>query len=54
MNWCKKNFIEIKYTQPAKQMHNRYIARFNPILEKTYLDAYYFYDAYQLKKISDN
>ncbi|MHC5354584.1 transposase [Myroides sp. LJL115] len=29
VNWCKKNFIEIKYTQPGKPMQNRSIERFN-------------------------
>ncbi|MCL5130342.1 DDE-type integrase/transposase/recombinase [Algibacter sp. L4_22] len=29
MNWCKKNFIKIKYTQPGKPMLNGYIKRFN-------------------------
>ncbi len=28
-NWCKKNFIEIKYTQPGKPIQNEYIERFN-------------------------
>ena len=28
MNWCKKNFLEIKYAQPGKPMQNGYIERF--------------------------
>ena len=29
MNWCEKNAIEIKYTQPGKPMQNGYVERFN-------------------------
>ena len=54
MNWCKKNFIEIKYTQPGKPMQNGYIERFNRFFREDILDAYYFNDTHQLQKISDN
>mgnify|MGYP000515951501 CR=1 FL=1 len=54
MNWCEKNFIEIKYTQPGKPMQNGYIERFNRFFREDVLDAYYFNDIYQLQKISDN
>jgi len=54
MNWCKKNFIEIKYTQPGKPMQNGYIERFNRFFREDILDAYYFNDIHQLQKISDN
>tara|TARA_B100000678_G_scaffold130164_1_gene108858 strand:+ start:2638 stop:3006 length:369 start_codon:yes stop_codon:yes gene_type:complete len=54
MNWCKMNFLEIKYTQPGKPKQNGYIERFNPFFREDILDAYYFNDIYQLQKISDN
>ncbi|WP_240531761.1 IS3 family transposase, partial [Maribacter sp. 4G9] len=48
MNWCTKNHIEIKYTQPGKPMQNGYIERFNRFFREDILDAYYFNDIYQL------
>jgi putative transposase len=53
-NWCEKNFVEIKYTQPGKPMQNGYIERFNRFFREDILDAYYFNDIYQLQKISNN
>ena len=46
MNWCKKNFIEIKYTQPGKPMENGCIERFNRFFREDMLNAYYFNDTY--------
>jgi transposase InsO family protein len=46
MNWCKKNFVEIKYTQPGKPMQNGYIERFNRFFREDVLDAYYFNDPF--------
>ena len=54
MNWCEKNFIEIKYTQPGKPMQNGYIERFNRFFREDILDAFYFNDIYQLQKLSTN
>jgi len=42
INWCKRNFIEIKYTQPGKPMQSGYIERFNRFFREGILDAYYF------------
>ena len=53
-NWCERNFIELKYTQPGKPMQNGYIERFNRFFREDILDAYYFNDIYQLQKLSDN
>ena len=52
-NWCESNFIEIRYIQPGKPMQNGYIERFNRYYREDILDAYYFEDIYQLKKLSD-
>ncbi|MDW5287858.1 IS3 family transposase [Formosa sp. PL04] len=51
MNWCKKNFIEIKYTQPGKPMQNGYIERFNRFFREDILDAYYFNDYINFRKL---
>jgi len=40
-NWCEKNHIEIKYTQPVKPMQNGYIERFNRFFREDVLDVYY-------------
>ncbi len=53
MDWCTKNYIEIKYTQPGKPMQNGYIERFNRFYREDILDAYYFNDIHQLQKLSD-
>jgi putative transposase len=53
MNWCEKNYIEIKYTQPGRPMQNGYIERFNRFFREDILDAFYFNDIYQLQKLSD-
>lgn len=50
MNWCKKNNIEIKYTQPEKPMQNGYIERFNCFFREGILNPYYFNDIYPLQK----
>jgi len=52
MNWCTKNHIEIKYTQPEEPMQNGYKELFNRFFREDILDAYYFKDIYQLQKIS--
>lgn len=52
-NWCKDNFIEIKYIQPGKPMQNGYIERFNRHYREDVLDAYYFEDIHQLQKLND-
>ena len=54
MNWCQKNYIEIKYTQPGKPMQNGYIERFNRFFREDILDAYYFQDQYQLQRMSEH
>lgn len=52
-NWCKKNFIEIKYIQPGKPMQNGYIERFNRHYREDVLETYYFGDIHQLQKLSN-
>ena len=52
MNWCEKQHIEIKYTQPGKPMQNGYIERFNRFFREDVLDAFYFNDLHQLRVLS--
>ena len=54
MSWCEKQHIEIKYTQPGKPMQNGYIERFNRFYREDVLDAFYFNDLDQLRKLSTN
>ena len=53
VDWCEKNYIEIKYTQPGKPMQNGFIERFNRFYREDVLDAFYFKDIYQLQRLSD-
>jgi putative transposase len=54
MQWCQSKCIEIKYTQPGKPMQNGYVERFNRFYREDILDAYYFNDLHQLRKLSEN
>lgn len=40
VNWCEKNFIEIKYTQPGKPTQNGYIERFNRFFKRGYIRCF--------------
>lgn len=53
VNWCEKNFIEIKYTQSGKPMQNGYIECFNRFFREDILDAFFFNDIYQLQRLAD-
>ena len=52
INWCNKNEISIKYIQPGKPMQNGYIERFNRLYREAVLDAYLFFDLYQVKQLT--
>jgi hypothetical protein len=53
MEWWKKDFIEIRYTQPNISIQNRYVKRLNGFFREDALDAYYFSNIYKIQKISD-
>jgi putative transposase len=50
--WAKENGIAIQYIQPGKPMQNGYIERFNRLYREAVLDAYLFFDLYQVKQLT--
>ena len=50
--WAKENQITIQYIQPGKPMQNVYIERFNRVYREEVLDAYLFFDLYQVKQLT--
>lgn len=50
--WAKENEITIQYIQPGKPMQNGYIERFNRVYREAVLDAYLFFDLYQVKQLT--
>ena len=51
--WAKENDIKIHYIQPGKPMQNGYIERFNRLYREAVLDAYIFFDLYQVKQLTE-
>ncbi len=51
--WAKEREIIIQYIQPGKPMQNGYIERFNRLYREAVLDAYLFYDLYQVKQLTE-
>ncbi len=50
--WAKDKGISIQYIQPGRPMQNGYIERFNRIYRDTILDAYMFFDLYQVRQLT--
>lgn len=42
--WCNKQGIEIKFTQPGRPMQNGYIERLNRTFQEDILDAYILFN----------
>ncbi|MCE7913052.1 MAG: IS3 family transposase [Candidatus Brocadia sp. AMX3] len=51
--WAKEKEIIIQYIQPGKPMQNGYIERFNRLYREAVLDAYLFFDLYQVKQLTE-
>jgi putative transposase len=50
--WAKEQDIIIQYIQPGRPMQNGYIERFNRLYREAVLDAYLFFDLYQVKQLT--
>ena len=50
--WAFSKGITIQYIQPGKPMQNGYIERFNRLYREAVLDAYLFFDLFQVKQLT--
>lgn len=51
--WAIEKVITIQFIQPGKPMQNGYIERFNRLYREAVLDAYLFFDLYQVKQLTE-
>jgi putative transposase len=51
--WAIEKGIMIQFIQPGKPMQNGYIERFNRLYREAVLDAYLFFDLYQVKQLTE-
>jgi putative transposase len=51
--WAKDRGIIIQYIQPGKPTQNGYIERFNRLYREAVLDAYMFFDLYEVKQLTE-
>lgn len=51
--WAIEKDITIQFIQPGKPMQNGYIERFNRLYREAVLDAYLFFDLYQVKQLTE-
>jgi len=51
--WCKDKGVTIQYTQPGRPMQNGFIERFNGSYRKEVLDAYVFFELYEVRQLTE-
>ena len=51
--WCKDNQIQIRYIQPGRPMQNGFIERFNGTYRRDVLDAYVFFELYEVRDLTE-
>lgn len=51
--WAKDQQIGIQYIQPGRPMQNGYIERFNGTFRRDVLDAYVFFELYEVRQLTN-
>ena len=50
--WAKDNHILIQYIQPGRPMQNGFVERFNRLYREVVLDAYLFFELYEVRLLT--
>ncbi len=52
--WCLDRNITLQYIQPGRPMQNGFIERFNGTYRREILDAYVFFELYEVRKLTED